>query len=313
MKSMDWSGLELDLQARLSNRTAHQTLKRIERLYFDGHLVSEEVFTEYLVSRKSELSGAALNKYIQATRHYCRFLDLKWKLPKHQPEQSKERETFSDEEITQVIKQSKQADRCFFALLAYTGARPSEIRLLEAGNINKTLWTVTVNGTKTYEDRRIPIHENIRQIVEDKVNQIKTGRLFPYSDTTALSKLRVICNELHIPYRTLTSFRHTAITRWANSDIPLFQVMALAGHKNSNTTLHYYRHNLYTLRKAIDRDTLGISTMSKDKKFDLLQKHIDEMVERLGLTNDKDFNVEYSKGSGIVKLVVKKKKEPTSH
>jgi integrase len=311
MKSMDWSGLELDLLARLSNRTAHQTLKRIERLYFDRHLGSEQVFKEYLVSRKSELSGAALNKYIQAARHYCVFCKLKWELPVHQREQTRERETFSEDEIIQVIKASKADFKCFYALLAFTAARPSEIRLLEAGNINKSIWTVTLNGTKTGEDRTIPIHESIRGIVTSHVDTIGQGRLFDFSDTTARTDLKRVCNELQIPYRPLYSFRHSAITRWVNSDIPLFQIMALAGHKSSQTSLHYYRHNLYTLRRALERDSLGIATMSKDKKFDLLKQHMDEMVERLKIQDDKDFDVEYVQKSGEVYLKVKKKKKTT--
>jgi integrase len=313
MKSMDWSGLELDLQARLSNQTAHQTLKRIERLYFDGHLDSEEAFSRYLVSRKSELSGAALNKYIQATRHYCTFRQLNWTLPIHQREQTRDRETFSEQEIINIIKASKADFQCFYALLAFSGARPSEIRLLEARNINKSVWTVTLNGTKTGEDRTIPIHESIQKLVCLHVNTIKNGRLFDFSDTTARTELKKLCTNLDIPYRPLYSFRHSAITRWVNSDMPLFQIMALSGHRNSNTTNHYYRHNLQSMRRALERDTLGIATMSKDKKFDLLEQHMDEVVEKLKLRNDRDFDVEYSKGSGIVKLVVKKKKEPTSH
>jgi hypothetical protein len=82
--------------------------------------------------------------------------------------------------------------------------------------------------------------------------------------------------------------------------------MAIAGHKSSDTTLHYYRSNLYTLQKALERDSLGLATMSKDKKFELLKKHITELLERLQLETDSDFEVEKTEKKNEVVLKIKK-------
>lgn len=307
--NMNWSGFLLYLEARLSQRTAHQTLQRVKYLNDNFLLENSESFTSWLVSKKADFSGSTRNKYIQAVHHYCTFRKLNWDIPPHQTEHTKKRDTFSDDEIVSVLNASKSAYKCYFALLAYTGARPSEIRLLTASDIDKSLWCLTVKATKTGEDRTIPIHDSIKKLVADYLASVGSGRLFTFSDTSARKYLFNRCKEVDIPYRPLYSFRHSLITRLVNSDVPLFQVMAIAGHKSSDTTLHYYRHNLYTLQKALKRDSLGLATMSKDKKFDLLKEHISEMIELMHLNQDKDFEVELVQKGDEVVLKVKKKKK----
>jgi integrase len=222
---------------------------------------------------------------------------LTWKLPPQQTEHNKKRDTFSDEEIERILKLARPGYFEYFSILAFTGARPGEVLQIEARDVDKASWSINIHGTKTFEDRQIPIHEQIKPIFDD-------FRGFHFSDTAVRDELRRICKQLSIPYRPPYSFRHSLITRLVNSDVPLFNVMAIAGHKSTDTTLHYFRHNLQSLTKAIERDTLGIKSMTQEQKLDLLKRHLRELLDKLHLD---EFEVELKENDKGVSLQVKKR------
>jgi integrase len=280
----------------LSPRTARTTLDRLRYLE-QNHLLSEQAFVSFLVSLKGKKSASTLNKWLQAVRHYCRYYELTWKLPPQQTEHNKKRDTFSDEEIEKILGIAKTPYKEYLSILAFTGARPGEVLAIQPEDIDKASWSVNIHGTKTFEDRQIPIHERIKPIFDH-------FKPFPFSDSAVRKELALICQRLQIPYRPPYSFRHSLITRLVNSDVPLFNVMAIAGHKSTDTTLHYFRHNLQSLTKAIERDTLGIRSMTQEQKLDLLKRHLRELLDRLHLD---EFEVELKENDKGVSLQVKKR------
>lgn len=305
---MDWARFELDLAARLSERSALTYRNWVAQWLDNGDLESPEAFAAFMLSEKKRgIADSTRNKYLTAAKHYCRFQKLTWELPKYTAEMNKRPDNFADDEIVSLLNASKQAYQCYFAMLAYLGARPTEIRQLNASDINLSAWYVTIAGTKTREYRSIPIPEPLRPYVTKHLRS-HSGALFSFSDTAARMELARMCRQCGIPYRPPYAFRHSLITRLINSDVPLFNVMAIAGHKKSQTTEHYYKHNLDVLRKALDRDSLGYDQMNEQKKLELIKKHIAELRERLHL--DRDFDVTSSDSPDGIELTIKSKPKP---
>lgn len=314
---MDWSRLELRLAARLAERSAQTYYLWVRQWYFGGHLATPDAFAVFLLSEtRRGVSDSTRNKYISALRQYLDFTNQKnspqWQGTefKYHAEMNKRPDTFSDDEIVSLLSVAKQAYQCYFAMLAYTGARPTEIRHLNASDINLSAWYVTVAGTKTKEYRTIPLVEAVRPYI---TNHLKTlsAKLFNFSDTAARMELARMCRQLTIPYRPPYAFRHSLITRLINSDVPLFNVMAIAGHKKAQTTEHYYRHNTDTLRKALERDTLGYSTMTPNQKILLWKKLLTEAIERTHADSDHDLDVHLDQKTNQISFTVKVKKEKT--
>jgi integrase len=249
-----------------------------------------------VLEKKNTFSEAAANKYIQALNHYSKWKGLSLDIPKQFREHCKTRQTFSDSDIENILK-VKNRYTSFFGLLAYTGARPHEILDLEPEQIDKSLNVLRLRVTKTSEDRVVPI--------PDSAIPYLSGIPFDFTDQAARDELKKRCKNLKIRYRPLYSFRHSLITRLIDSGAPIFSVMALAGHKQADTTLHYYHTSITHLRKALESDTLNISSMPADKRLELLKKHLRETIERLKLSED--FTVEVVERENEVKLRVKKK------
>lgn len=294
--SASMAGFELYLATSgLSARTV-KTLTERMAIILDSISLDSESIARFILNKKTEHSEACANKYIQALNHYSRWQGLNLVIPKQFREHNKTRQTFSDKEIEQILK-IKNRYTPYFGLLAYTGARPSEILDLEEEQIDRSLNVLRLRVTKTSEDRVVPIPESAEEYL--------SGIPFHFTDQSARDELKKRCATLAIPYRPLYSFRHSLITRLIDSGASLFSVMTLAGHKQADTTLHYYHSSITHLRTAIERDTLNIQSMPSDKKLELLKKHIREVIERLHLTDD--FEVEVNERENQVKLVVKKK------
>ena len=290
------AGFELHLATSgLSARTV-KTLSSRMAIILDSVPLEPDSIAQFVLDKKNTYSEAAANKYLQALNHYVKWKKLDLAIPKQFREHCKTRETFSDSEIENILK-IKNRYTPFFGLLAFTGARPHEILDLQPEQIDRSLNVLRLKVTKTVEDRVVPIPDSARQYL--------SGIPFDFTDQAARDELKRRCKRLKIRYRPLYSFRHSLITRLIDSGAPIFSVMALAGHKQADTTLHYYHTSIAHLRKALESDTLNIASMPADKKLELLKKHLRETIERLKLSED--FTVEVQEREGEVKLRVKKK------
>lgn len=310
MPIMDWAGLELSLAESLSERTVRQTITRLRFIETNGGLVSEESFRAFYIAQKRlGLSIATLNKYVQSIAHYCRYTASQWTLPTYKKEYAKRRQTYSDDEINQilelgVLKREHFTVPIILELLAYSGARPSEILLLAQEQIDWQNCGLTIAGTKTGNDRFIPIPphtlEKLRTLPDP---------LFKGSTMMVVYALKRRCELLSIPYRPTYSLRHSRISSWISSKIDLPTVSDLAGNSVEVIMRHYWHTSVTHLQASIKKDTLRRSQMKPDEKVREIAKLLEEVKNSFKLDEDQDLDVHLDQKTNQISFTVKVKKE----
>lgn len=307
MPPMDQANLRrfLRQKRRLSESTAEKTIRNITYLERNNALdvPSFEDFT-YQFIESNKLNW--YNKLIQAFTHYLAYAGITATLPPQLTPTKIQKPVYSNKDIESLLKVSKSPYRECLAISAHSGCRIGESRLLTAPQINLVSNCITFNATKTKGQRTVPISEAILPMVQ-RFTKGKTGRLFDFSDTALMQEVRRCCKTLGIVYHPPSSLRNAFATRQAGKD--LFGTMNILGHTNPKTTLGYWVSNLDILKKTIDSDSLNYENMPKQKKLQLLRKHLQEIRDTLKL--DIDFDVELEDNAQKIVFKVKEKK-PTS-
>lgn len=110
---------------------------------------SLDTYHQFIDSKMDSVSHASINKYAQATKKYCEYMGWDWgvKIQKL-PEQPKKRYLMSDDEIMKFLAIDTPYT-LFWSVLAFTGARPGELRNLLPENIDPINKSVTFEKTKT--------------------------------------------------------------------------------------------------------------------------------------------------------------------
>lgn len=300
---MDKVALErfLRQKRKLSNSTTLKTIRNILYLERNNALNTNSFETFiYQFIEKNQLNW--YNKLLQAYGHYLAFIGVDATLPPQQTPTKKIKPVYSTNEIESLLKVAKSGYRECLAISAHTGCRIGESRLLTAPQINLANNCITFFATKTKSERVVPIAETLLPILEEYIKG-KQGKLFDFSDTALNDELKRCCKQLGIVYHPPSSLRNAFVTRQAGKD--LFGTMNIVGHTNPKTTLGYWVSNIDALRKTIDSDILNVENMPKEKKLQLLGKHLQDLRETLKL--DKDFEVELVQKGDEVVLKVKKK------
>mgnify|MGYP002621775967 CR=1 FL=1 len=93
-------------------------------------------------------------------------------------------EIFTKEEVN-IIKERAKTDLIAQMILiqCYTGFRPDELCCIEVSKVNMTDWVI-IGGAKTKagKNRMVPIHKNIRALIQEKYNQaIKAGSMYLFN------------------------------------------------------------------------------------------------------------------------------------
>lgn len=294
---------------KLTGSTPIKTIRNVRYLE-KHHALEYQPFCDFTYPLIEQGKLNWYNKLIQAITHYWAFTGNPSVPPVQHTPSIKSRDVYSSDEIVSILQVAKPPFRLCLALLAHTGARHAEIRLLTAPQINFITNCITIHATKTKSERIVPIVEWLQAPLREFAKG-KEGRIFDFTDTALYKELRRCCDKLGLRYRKVGCFRNAMITRQVTSNTPLFEVMALVGHTNPKTTLGYWVSNLDVLRKSVERDSLNIDHMTADQKLALLKKHLAEMVEQLKLDTDQSFDVHLDQKTNQISFTVKVKKEKT--
>ncbi len=172
------------------------------------------------------------------------------------PETSKE--IFTDQEVS-LLWENKNlpwVDSILFFL--YTGFRISEMIDLKVSNIDLEAGTM-VGGTKTAagKNRLVPIHSKIQSIVQNRVEQSKSGYLFEYNGKKLNQSqyrefwagVMKLLEMEHTPHEC----RHTFRSRLDSAGANKVCIDRLMGHKSKGTGERVYTHkNIEELKLNIE-------------------------------------------------------------
>lgn len=301
----------------LAKRTVKQHLSRAETLIKKCQPFTCQNCELYLANRlENGISGSTINKYVQTIHKLRDFLGLKWdKTVSYVREQSKPRVLFTDDEIDAFISlETKDISgkitakwSVFWKLLAYTGARPGEIRTLTVNDVDLSSKLIIIRKSKTDKGRTIPIAPVIFDDVSDYVGKLKGQYVFPNGESDCVSSTSYL-KDFHKRKEMLGikkdvkpyDFRHSFATRLlADGNANLFVVQDILGHTSPETTQVYFHNSLKAMRETLEKDPLMRSRLSPAK----LAEDLVKIVKTL-FSNDKRFKVSIQQKEGKLKIEI---------
>lgn len=238
-------------------KTRVSRLKTFPRLWNSRlDCIQPEDIRAYIESRQAlGMETSTINRDLATLRRMFK-LATEWKhvstvLPKISllpDENQRERVVLPDEE--QVYLAAAPALLRDFAILEFDcGLRPEEGHRLQWVHIRNG--NVEVHKGKTKHARRsIPASKRVLQMLARRRSETESEWVFPAptktghinadslkkQHATAIKKAGI---EPFVPY----SWRHTCLTRWAESGMDAFRLKRLAGHADISTTLRYIHMN----------------------------------------------------------------------
>jgi integrase len=204
--------------------------------------------------RKLKLAKNTIHGYGKQLNHFLNFLfeynyTQMFKINrevKTRPE-VKEKITFTDEDLSKVIKNLKGKNLNFKSsinLLAYTGLRPSDLMSIRVKDIDLQNRMMKYYSPKRKIFREIAFHEKLIPILKRRIKEIKDGPLLNYNCTENFGRaIRRYFEMLKLDDKKYSArtFRKTFISLCRSRyNMDASVVMELVGHEHSNTTDKYY-------------------------------------------------------------------------
>lgn len=258
----------------LAQKTTLQLIHNLDKILAACSPLSEDSLIAFIAAQSQMVSAAALNKYLQAAHKWFDFKHIPYKKGTFQriPERPKIRPTFSDDEIDRFLalppipgrydRGGYRKMKMFWTIVAWTGARPGEVRKLDVNCVDFATGAFIFPITKTGTGRAVIIHPLIKPVVKDYVSTLKTKLLFPsyqfpdrpFTDAAYLKDFNQRIARLGIikdvdPY----CFRHSLATGTLNNDAGLLDVQDILGHKDPKTTRIYKRGNIRAQERALNK------------------------------------------------------------
>ncbi len=149
--------------------------------------------------------------------------------------------------------------RSVASLMFDTGLRPSEVFVLKKNDVDlANNWLQVQKGKTKAARRKLPLTENARTILLNRINNQKSDFLFTqlWDDSKQLTEV----NRLHIQTITKCGFkfrlydaRHTFASRTLEAGCDLLTLASLLGHENTKTVQRYAHPSETHKLEAIQR------------------------------------------------------------
>lgn len=139
------------------------------------------------------------------------------------------RRCLTDEELFKFLEAAKEESKdinwyAIYLTLYITGMRRDEVRKMEKTDVDLTKDTITILNTKTDNPKMIPIHPQLRPVLQQAMKQTKGKWVFPNRHGELLhrnklrDKMHKICDKIGIERATVHDLRHTFASRQGLSD-----------------------------------------------------------------------------------------------
>lgn len=243
---------------------------------YNGPVYMEEIvfndLEDYLISLKqSRLSPDSRNRSIYILRSFYSFCTKKKYCSSNMAEQlellkatQKERLFITQEDVNKLASQIEQPIiRLIVLTLYYTGMRVSECVNLQFNDVNLDNSVILIKNTKTKVDRTIPVHHDLKPLLEDYAGNWRRGRFCPcFFTSNSTSRVspdhinRVLgdaCRKLGWDKKvTCHILRHSFASSLVARNINIVNIQKLLGHKSLSTTSVYTHANLADLHDAVN-------------------------------------------------------------
>jgi integrase/recombinase XerD len=220
--------------------------------------ITEECINKFLVKKKeSGLSDGYLNIFINAIRSYCKFINLKIRLPKYFKTIQKLPVYISLEFFETVIikdlpeiftpKKAKQAEIILYFLF-FSGLRKSELLTLKKEDFNFKEAECKIYVKKTKTERLIPLTERImKMVISYSYDHPSENNIFGATK----SQIDYICQKIAENYKIKLSahtFRHSYAMYMKKLGFDILDIQLLLGHQNINSTMRYAKADIKEIK-----------------------------------------------------------------
>ncbi len=162
--------------------------------------------------------------------------------------QVKEPKVFSTEDREKILNSLEAEGKnsnfsTMVIMLMYTGLRPSDIVNITVEQIDLSKMEMRFYSSKTDNWFVRPIHENLKDVLTTRIDEVGTGRIFNYSDAKSMARaVRIYFSALELSDRgyTIRTFRKDFISRSQEAGVSIAATAMLVGHSNIKTTMTYY-------------------------------------------------------------------------
>jgi integrase len=180
----------------------------------------------------------------------------------------------SDDQVDRILGAACPSHRCTFALMAYAGLRPNEVRALRRRDVRLHFEDREAIGgflsiregrshgelhTPKTGQREIPIAPQLARLLaptekaarDEHVALNEHGKPWgQYGIDQAFGRVR---RRAGLDGWSVYCLRHYAITSWLRAGVPVHVVQRMAGHKHLSTTQRYVHHLKQDLEEAARR------------------------------------------------------------
>ncbi|HOM27661.1 MAG TPA: site-specific integrase, partial [bacterium] len=144
----------------------------------------------------------------------------------------------TDEEINKILSVCNEEERDIFIFFLNTGLRLSEFYNLKWSDISLEKDLITIQKTKSYKVRYIPISKELKEILL-KWKKQNREKICLYSKEHINKKIRIISRKAGVSGVSTHILRHTFASRLVMKGVPIRVVQELLGHSDIRMTMIY--------------------------------------------------------------------------
>jgi integrase len=191
---------------------------------------------------------------------------------KRLPENNIRQRILTQEEFETLLDASEPHLKPIIRVAYHMGMRKDEIVRLTWGEVDlkKGFIRLPAERTKTDSSRIIPLHQEVKAILEKLPRPLHTDRVFlryghPFEEIK--HSFQTACKNAGIENFTFHDFRHCALNNLRKAGNDFFQIMALSGHKTISV---FKRYNLVT-----EEELSGIKWPEEGRKVGTVATYMD--------------------------------------
>jgi len=254
-----------------TQRSYTTSLKFLLPHFGDSNLISisPKMISRYKVLRKGDgVKPATVNRELAMLSKAFSLAAKEWEWLKDNPVSrvSKEKENnardrwLSKDEEKRLLDNSPEWIKQIIIFSLNTGLRLGELTGLEWSRVDISNKTILIDNSKNGEQRTIPLNKYALDVVtqRSRVRSLKCdyvfinrygGKIKPNSLRDAFRK---ILRKVEIDEFRLHDLRHSFATRLTQSDVDLYKISKLLGHKDIKMTQRYAHHCPDSLREGVE-------------------------------------------------------------